>query len=172
MTSSSCAVGLRYSLWPPAGRPGGRAGEGACFLWAYGGGRSPGPGPPTGRRPWPRRASGRAACSTTETSCSVQERETSSGQSESSSARRRPAESGCRGCWLLLPCLLVCVCVCVCGSQGAPKMYVIKCMVLLHSLKIGSPRDTFWSSPHGSTSSSLRVCVCVCVVPRTPQKCM
>lgn len=93
MTSPACAVGLRYSLCPSPWRRGGRAWEGAWFLWAYAGGRSPDLSPPTttttttttGRSPWLQRASGREVCSMTETSCTVQERETSSSQSERSS---------------------------------------------------------------------------------------
>lgn len=79
-TWPACAAGLLYSLCPSPRWLGRRAGEGAWFLLSYGGGHSPDLWPPLWRPLWLQRASWRAACSTTETSCTVQEQETSTKQ--------------------------------------------------------------------------------------------
>lgn len=79
---------LAYSLWPWAWRAGGRCRR---RLWAYERGRSLDLGTPARTRPGLRRASERVACSRTETSCAVQEGQTSSSQSESN---RRSGHGG------------------------------------------------------------------------------
>lgn len=64
-----------YSLCPLPWWLGRWAGEGVWFLWAYGGGHSPGLWAPARSHPWLQRASSHAVYSTTETSCTVQERQ-------------------------------------------------------------------------------------------------
>lgn len=64
-----------YSLCPSPWWFARRAGEGVWVLWVYGGGRSLGPWAPARSHPYPQPASWHAACSTRETSCTVQERQ-------------------------------------------------------------------------------------------------